>query len=53
MVDSDARFVYQLLSTEVSPARNQISSERDESSEMETGMLEGMARSANAWYFWC
>lgn len=41
MVDSEARFVYQLVSTETSPARYHISSESDESSEIEVGMLEG------------
>lgn len=48
MVDRDARFVYQLVSTEVSPERNHISSERADSSEMEVGMLEGWAIRANA-----
>jgi len=51
MVDSEVRFVYQLVSTEVSPERNQISSEREESSKMDVGRLEGWAISAKAYVF--
>lgn len=49
IVDSEALLVYQLESTDLSPARNQISSAREESSEMAVGRLLGWAMSANAW----
>ena len=48
MVDNDPRFVYQEVSTEESPARNQISSEREASSAMEVGRLDGCAIRASA-----
>jgi hypothetical protein len=48
MVDNDPRFVYQEVSTEESPARNQISSEREASSAMEVGRLDGWAIRASA-----
>lgn len=48
MSDKLARFVYQLVSTLVSPARNQISSDRRASSARETGMLLALAIMARA-----
>lgn len=49
MADRLARFVYQLVSTLVSPARNQISSDRRASSARDVGMLPGWAMTARAW----
>jgi hypothetical protein len=40
--------VYQLVSTDVSPDRNHISSDSEESSEMDVGTLDGCAMRANA-----
>lgn len=49
MADRLARFVYQLVLTLVSPARNQISSDRRASSAKEAGMLLALAITAKAW----
>lgn len=49
MLLSVARFVYQELSTEVSPERNHISSERRWSSWREMGRLEGRVWRVRAW----
>jgi hypothetical protein len=46
IVDKEARFVYHDVSTETSPAKNQISSDRRASSWIE--LLGWEARSANA-----
>lgn len=48
MAESEARFVYQELSTEASPDRNQISSDREWSSWREVRRLVGRVRSACA-----
>ena len=53
MVDNDARFVYQLVSTDVSPDKNQISSERDASSWRDVERLLGSAISASAYWMQC
>lgn len=45
----EARLVYQDVSTEISPARKRISSERAASSRNEEGRLRGRARRARAW----
>jgi len=50
MVDNAARFVYQLASTDVSPDKNQISSDRDASSWRDVGRLLGSAISASAYW---
>lgn len=49
MALKEARLVYQDVSTETSPARKRISSERAASSRNEEGMLGGRARRARAW----
>ncbi len=51
MADSDARFVYQLASTDVSPDKNHISSERDASSWRDIETLLGSAIKARAYWF--
>lgn len=48
MSEREARLVYQLLSTETSPARNQISSDREASSERVVETLVGIAERERA-----